>query len=133
MRLRYFLLTQAFVVVATLGVLTLSGCNPFAFPILAAHVMGYGEEANVQFHFPKDAKRLAVVVHMSRHSQVEMGHFDRDVATYLAPKIHSYTEKKPDVIRITKVQKWMDEHPNWKTPNEIGRGLEADHVVFIEM
>lgn len=130
MRLRYHLLAQG--LVATL-VLILAGCNPFALPFLAAHVMGYDEDANIQFHFPKDARRVALVVNLTRHAQVDVGHFDRDVNLYLAPKLHEYLQKKPEIIRATAVHKWLDEHPDWKTPYEIGRGLSADHVVFVEL
>jgi hypothetical protein len=122
MRLRHHLLAQA--LVATLVVVALGGCNPFAFPILVAHVMGVGDKANIQFEFPEDAKRVAVVVHSSRHHQVN---------NWLAPKIYEYTKDKPKIIRATEVHKWLDEHPDWKTPFDIGRGLNADHVVFVEV
>jgi hypothetical protein len=131
MRLRYLLLAQGLVAVS-IG-LTLAGCNPFALPVLAAHVMGYGEEANIQFHFPKEAKRVAVVVNLTRHSQVDVGHFDRDVNIWLAPKIFDYVKGKQEVVHAQKIHKWLDEHPGWKTPAEVGRGVNADHVVFVEI
>jgi len=130
MRFRTILLAQGFV---ALGVLAVAGCNPFALPVLAAHVMGYGDEANIEYHFPKGAKRVAVVVNLTRHAQVDVGHFDRDVNNYLSPKIFEYTSGKPEIIRATAVHKWLDEHPDWKTPTDIGRGLNADHVVFVEL
>jgi hypothetical protein len=131
MRLRYHLLVQGFV--ATLLVLAMGGCNPFAFPVLVAHVMGVGDKANIQFEFPNDAKYVALVVNLTNHRQVDIGHFDRDVSNWLAPKVHEYTKDKPKIIRAPAVHKWLDEHPDWKTPFDIGRGLGADHVVFVEL
>ena len=71
--------------------------------------------------------------HLSRNHQIDVGHFDRDVSNLLALKIANYTNKKPEIILAAKVHKWMDEHQDWKTPYEIGRGLNADYVVFVEI
>jgi hypothetical protein len=118
-----------------LGFCCLIGCgvNPLALILIPAHVLGYGDKVNIKFNFPDDAKKVAVVVHMPTHNQVDVGHFDRDVNNVLAKKIADYTQKKPDVYLAGKVHKWLDEHHDWKTPYDIGRGLHADHVVFIEM
>ena len=131
MRLRSHLLMQGFC--AALVVLALGGCNFMAVPLLFAHVMGVGDKANIQYTFPKDARRVAIVVNQTRHNQADVGHFDRDVNNYLAPRVFDYVKGSQEIIRATKVHKWLDEHPDWKTPYEIGRGLEADHIVFVEM
>jgi hypothetical protein len=131
MRLRVHLLAQGLVALCIGSFL--AGCNILAIPLMAAHVMGYGDEANIQFRFPKDARRVAVVVNLTRHHQVDVGHFDRDVSNWLAPKIADYTKGKPEIIRAHNVHKWMDENPSWKSAVEAGRGLNADHVVFVEI
>src|SRR5262245_2888202 len=131
MRIRYHLLAQA--LAATFVLTALSGCDLLAIPLMTAHVLGVDERANIQFQFPKDTKNVAVVVNLTNHRQVDVGHFDRDVATMLAPKIHEYLDGKPKIIRSAAVHKWLDEHPDWKTPYDIGRGTGADHVVFVEL
>jgi hypothetical protein len=97
------------------------------------HVLGVGDKANIKFTFPEDAKKIAIVVHMPSHNQLEVGHFDRDVNTYLSKKVADYTGRKPNVILASRVNKWLDENHDWKTPYEIGRGLKADHIVFVEI
>jgi hypothetical protein len=109
------------------------GCNPLALFLIPAHVMGVGDSANIKFKFPKDAKRVAVVVHMPSHNQVEVGHFDRDVNNLLAKKVADYLDRRPVVVLAAKVHQWLDENHDWKTPYEIGRGLKVDHVIFIEI
>lgn len=113
--------------------ISLVGCNPFALFLIPAHVAGWGDKANIKWHFPDDAKRVAIVVHMPNHNQLEVGHFDRDINTALSRKVADYVKKRPEIILAGKVNKWLDEHQEWKTPYDIGRGLKADHVVFIEV
>lgn len=114
-------------------VVGLVGCNPLALILLPMDMMGVGDKANIQYTFPKDAKRVAIVVHLGKHHQIDVGHFNRDVNSLLSMKVASYLSKKPDIILAGKVHQWMDENPDWKTPYDIGRGLNADHVVFIEL
>lgn len=113
--------------------LALAGCQLLAPVLLVMDMAGVDDKANIQYHFEKDAQRVAVVVHLSKQPQTDIGHFDRDVANLLAMKIANYTKKKPEIIIAAKVQKWMDEHQDWKTPEEIGRGVNADYVVFVEV
>jgi len=113
--------------------LALAGCSLLAPVLLVADMLGVDDKANIQYHFDKNAKRVAVVVHLAKQPHTDAGHFDRDVANLLAMKIANYTNKKPEIIVAAKVQKWLDEHQDWKLPEEIGRGLNADYVVFVEI
>ncbi|MFT3881369.1 MAG: hypothetical protein QM703_17100 [Gemmatales bacterium] len=113
--------------------LALAGCSFLAPVLLVMDMAGVDDKANIKYKFEKDAKRVAVVVHLSKQPQTDIGHFDRDVANLLAMKIANYTNKKPEVVISSKVQKWMDEHQDWKTPDDIGRGVNADYVVFVEI
>jgi hypothetical protein len=110
-----------------------AGCSLLAPVLLVMDMAGVDDKANIKYKFDKNAKRVAVVVHLSKQPTTDIGHFDRDVANLLAMKIANYTNKKPEVVVSSKVQKWMDEHQDWKTPDEIGRGVNADYVVFVEI
>jgi hypothetical protein len=130
MRLRLITMAGAAIAMITLSSL---GCALWAPILLTMDMMGVGDKANIKYHFPKDAKRVAVVVHLSRNHQIDVGHFDRDVNNLLSLKIAGYTGKKPEIILAGKVHKWMDEHQEWKSPYDVGRGLNADHVVYVDI
>lgn len=109
------------------------GCSLLAPGLLIMDMMGVEDERNIQYHFEKEAKRVAIVCHLDRHHQIDVGHFDRDVNNLLSQLVAGYTKKKPEIILAAKVHQWMDEHQDWKTPYEIGQGLNVDYVVYIEM
>lgn len=109
------------------------GCALMAPVLLTMDMMGVDDKANIQYHFEKDAKRVAVVVHLGKNHQIDVGHFDRDINNLLSLLIAGYTKKKPEIILAAKVHKWMDEHQDWKTPYDIGQGLNVDYVVFVEL
>lgn len=109
------------------------GCAALAPILLVMDMAGVDDKANIKYHFEKDAKRVAVVVNLARNHQIDVGHFDRDVNSVLSALIANYTKKKPDIILAAKVHKWLDEHQDWKTPYEIGQGVGADYVVFVEI
>jgi hypothetical protein len=130
MRRRPIAITMAFIVLTGLA---LAGCSFLAPVLLVMDMAGVDDKANIKYKFEKDAKRVAVVVHLYKQPQMDIGHFDREVGNLLAMKIANYTNKKPEIVISTKVQKWMDEHQDWKTPEEIGRGVNADYVIFVEI
>ncbi len=130
MRRRLIAIVMASIVLTGLA---LAGCSFLAPVLLIMDMAGVDDKANIKYKFEKEAKRVAVVVHLSKQPQMDIGHFDREVANLLAMKIANYTSKKPEIVVATKVQKWMDEHQDWKTPEEIGRGVNADYVVFVEI
>lgn len=130
MRLRHLVIICAGLTILCVGTL---GCALMAPVLLGMDMLGVDDKANIKYHFEKDAKRVAVVVVQSRSHQIDVGHFDRDVNNQLSQLIAAYTKKKPEIILAAKVQKWLDEHQEWKTPYEIGQGLNVDYVVFIDL
>ncbi len=111
----------------------LVGCGMLAPVLLTMDMLGVEDKANIQYHFEKDAKRVAIVCHLGKHHQIDVGHFDRDVNNLLSQLVAGYTKKKPEIVLSAKVHQWMDEHQEWKTPYEIGQGLNVDYVVFVEL
>ncbi|HMO35807.1 MAG TPA: hypothetical protein PKA06_07185 [Gemmatales bacterium] len=123
--------------VAVLGaacmMFALMGCGLLAPVLLTMDMLGVDDKNNIQYHFEKDANRVAVVCHLGKHHHIDVGHFDRDVNTLLSPLIAAYTKKKPEIVLAARVHRWMDEHQDWKSPYEIGQALNVDYVVFIEL
>ncbi|MFO0811697.1 MAG: hypothetical protein U0796_00655 [Gemmatales bacterium] len=126
------LITCACVLIAAWGIGGL-GCALMAPVLLTMDMLGVDDKANIQYHFEKDAKRVAIVTHLGKHSQIDVGHFDREVNHVLSLLVAGYTKKKPEIVLAAKVHKWMDEHPDMKSPYEIGQGLNVDYLVFVEL
>lgn len=55
---------------------------------------------------------------------------DREIAEYVA---HRLNQHHIDVRSPEEVRKWIDEHPHWDQPEEIGKGVDVTHVVFIDL
>jgi hypothetical protein len=130
MRGRFLLFASIALATSAISVL---GCALMAPILLGMDMMGVDDNANIQYHFEKDAKRVAIVVQLGRHSQIDVGHFDREVNQVLSLLVANYTKKKPEVILAARVNQWLDEHPDVKSPYEIGQGLKVDYVVYIEL
>jgi hypothetical protein len=115
-----------------------SGCNllaPFYFVAILS-----GKDARVApvFEFPPDAQRLLVVTYMPVGTQIEVGHFDQELDEAVARRLFEGFEadgKEIQVIKASRLAKWQDENPDWRSmePDEIGRALKADYVVYLEL
>lgn len=76
----------------------------------------------------------AVVVAVVCYAPVELkwnnSEIDHEIANYVAHRLHQHhvVVRKP-----SQVQAWVDEHPNWDQPSDIGKGVEVSHVVFIDL
>jgi hypothetical protein len=117
-----------------------SGCNLLGAIYFAAIMLGMDTTTPPAFTFPEDARRVAVVTTADYTTQVHTAHLDHDLSEIVARKLFEGfdSDKKTRQIKIIKagkVAKWQDEHPNWRSldPVEIGRALEADYVIYLEL
>lgn len=55
---------------------------------------------------------------------------DQDVARFVAHRLHSHEIK---VIQPDVVQRWIDENPDYDEPEEIGVGVGATHLIYIDL
>lgn len=101
--------------------------------MMPAYLSGAHNKMKIKFNFPADSKRVAVVVKMPRNLKLDVGAFDTEVSEKLAFHMFKYLDKQPEVIKASVVRKALDEHDDWETPQQIGQGLKADHVVMIEI
>lgn len=117
-----------------------AGCNPFAPLLFTAYLTGADMEQRIQYKFPDDCRRVAVVSYVPYAARADMGHFDRDLNEKVARSIFGYFESKKinhrkEVVKASRVHEWQAQHPNWMNmdPGEIGRALNVDYLVFMEV
>ena len=55
---------------------------------------------------------------------------DRELAKYVS---HRLNQNHIKVVDPDSVQAWLDEHPDWDKPEEIGRDFEVDYVILVEI
>ncbi len=55
---------------------------------------------------------------------------DRELAKYVAYRLRQH---HIDVIDPDRVAAWLDENPDWDTPEEVGAALQATHVIYIDL
>jgi hypothetical protein len=122
------------------GLLCWTGCNPLAPLFLALYL--WEPDVPPKFELPPDCQRLAIVCYAPLDLQIEMGQLDRDLNEAVSRKVfEKFDEDKKrreqgfQVIKASKVARWQDEHPDWRSMDsaEIGQALKADYVVYIEI
>ncbi len=74
--------------------------------------------------------RIAVVVYAPTDLQFEYPKIDVELASAVSFRLSAHDIK---VIHPDSVRAWLDEHPDWETAEEIGRALDATHVIDIEL
>lgn len=121
-------------------VLCLTGCSVLAPFYFVAVMLGMDNRIPPRFQFPDGPHRILVVTTSDLGTQVDVGHIERElnekVARLLFERLSAERKFKGiQVIKASKLARWQDEHPDWhgKSPAEIGRALEADYVIFVEI
>ncbi len=74
--------------------------------------------------------RIAVVVYAPTDLQFEYPKIDVELASAISFRLSAHDIK---VIHPDSVRAWLDEHPDWETAEEIGKALDATHVIDIEL
>lgn len=119
--------------VAAVALCSLSGCAQF---VLLGYLIGGPPSIEPDFDAAtgqslsgKD-KRIAIVCFAPTELKFEYPKIDAEVASALAYRLsaHRINIIHPDTIRA-----WMDEHPDWERPEEIGEACNATHVIDIEL
>lgn len=130
----------AWIVVAMAGLVAISaGCNPLFPFFMAPYLMGADQKANIKFHFPDNARRIAVLTYVPRNIQSEWGAVDREINEMVSRKIHEYIDSqnrkyKAKVVMAKRVHDWLDKHPDWHSMplGEIAAALNVDHLVYLD-
>jgi|GEM_PF-825906 hypothetical protein len=77
-------------------------------------------------------KTVVVLPHASLSTLGDSPTIDRDLARELSVLLRDQG-KRITVIPTTKVNTWLESHPDWTDPAQIGRDLKADAVILIEI
>lgn len=77
----------------------------------------------------KDIK-VAVVTYAPTNLKWDFPEIDKEVGKYVAYRL---VENHIKVINPDKIQEWLDKHPEWDKPEEIGRDFGCDYVIYIDM
>jgi hypothetical protein len=110
-----------------------SGCN---YIILLGYLLGGPPAIEPDYetstgHSMTDKEvTIAVVCFAPKEVLFTFAHVDRELAKHVAYRLHSHKIRtiNPDVV-----QRWLDENPNWDEPEEVGKGVGATHVVYIDL
>ncbi len=133
------------VMALAIGPAMLSGCNPFLFPILVAHMCGYTNRAEAEFEFPEPADpkkphRVAILTYADVGTQLDAGKIDHELNRMVAQGLWTGIQKEGDedqvrIITSREVSRWQNDHPDWRTydPQEIGKALRADYLITIDI
>ena len=103
-------------------------------------LLGYliGGPPSVEPDFDKQTKksmtdydvRVAVVCFAPKKLQLIDPKIDEAIAKMLSQKLRA---QHVLVINPTRIQEWLDKHPNWDQPAEIGEACKAKYVIYIDL
>jgi hypothetical protein len=81
--------------------------------------------------------KVAIVAHYGLEMRPEFVRVDQDLCSFLARQLQQSCKENRDkvtVIAPRKVQEFKNDHPTWYLkPEEIGKHLDADKVIFLEI
>lgn len=77
-----------------------------------------------------DDKTVAVVCFAPKELKFDVDDIDASLARHVA---HQLSSHGVNVIRPGQVQAWLDSNDDWDSPAEVGRALEVDWVIYIDL
>ena len=109
------------------------GCSPIAmigYLLAGPPSIEPDFEAETGLSMEGGKKKVAVVCFAPKDLLIEFPQIDDEVAAQVAYRLneHGISIIQPEYIRA-----WVDEHPDWELPEEIGREFKADFVVQVEL
>ena len=73
---------------------------------------------------------VAVLCEAPLELQHDFGKIDRELGKYLTFRLR---EHQVVSVHHERVQAWLDEHPHWDSPTELGKALGVTYVIHIEI
>ena len=118
---------------AAVCLLTLPGCNYF---ILLGYLIGGPPSIEPEFDamtrksLTDEGVTVAIVCYAPTELKWDFDEIDHELAKYVAYRLHEnyIATVNPDMVRA-----WLDEHPDWDKPEEIGRAFNTTHVIYIDL
>jgi hypothetical protein len=127
----------ALVVIALAGF----GCNLLSFPFFLMAGMDPKHEPKCKLASDdkkKPAVRVVILTSAGLETRPEFLRVDRELSTLLARQLEqAFKENKEKVVIVApvRVEKYKDEHPQWRAMDaaEIGKHFDADYVINLEL
>jgi hypothetical protein len=111
------------------GLMALAGCDPRP---LFYFLQPFEPTIKPPYKGSLKEKRVVVLTHAVAGTQNDFLALDRDLAREFGSILRTNV-KKIDLVNQDKVWDWVQGHPNWTDPAEVGKAFEADFVIFLEI
>ena len=106
------------------GLVIVAGCDPRPYFYF---LQPWEPTIDPPFKGTFEKKRVVVLTHAVLGTQSEFLSIDRDLARDIG-RIFREKVKKIDLVNQDKVWDWVEGHPNWTDPAELGKAFEVAHV-----
>jgi len=119
----------ATLVCATAGLMFLAGCDPRT---LIYFLQPFEPTIPPPCKVELKGKKVVIVAHALAGTQSDYQALDRQVAREVG-RVFQEKVKKIELVSAEKTWKWIEDHPDWTDPTEVGKAFEADIVIFLEI
>jgi hypothetical protein len=117
----------AFLAGATL--IAISGCDPRT---LAYFLQPWEPMVQPPCQTTFQGKKVVILCHATSGAMEDYSSLERDLTRELSLILRKKV-KRITVVDADKVATWVEAHPKWNDPGEVGRDFDADIVVFLEV
>ena len=113
--------------------LPMTGCN---YLILAGYLIGGPPSIEPDFDavtnesMTDSGVTVAVVCYAAPETKWDFDAIDSEIAKYVTYRLHAHKIK---VVNPDRVNAWLDENDQWDEPQEIGRALDVNYLVYIDL
>src|SRR5262245_23002127 len=116
------------------------GCNLMSLPFFLATGMDPKHDPDCKLASSDKEKEVKVVLlaYSGLETRPEFLRVDRELCSLLSRQLQKdfkENKEKVKVVSTGQVEKYKDEHPNWKAigPAEIGKYFDADYVIELDI
>jgi hypothetical protein len=131
---------RSLLAVVLLATILATGCNVLEVPFILFGPEPTNPPEMKSLASPDKKKEVKVVVlaYAGSETRAEFINIDRELAYLVANNLRegfAYAKENVRVIPTKKVEKFKQDHPNWKTMDlaSIGKRFDADYVIYIEI
>jgi hypothetical protein len=117
-----------------------TGCNLMAMPFFLLPGMEPKHDAKCKLASDDKEKEVRVVIlaYSGLETRPEFLKIDRELSRMMSVQMQEgfkANKEKVTIVPTSHVEKYKDEHPNWRSsdPEEIGKHFNADYVINLEI
>ncbi len=113
--------------------MTLQGCN---IGLIMGYLIGGPPSVDPEFDLTTNLSmtdkgiKVAVICTAPKNMKLEYTEIDTSLMKAVAARLYEHNIK---VIDPEKITAWLDEHPEWDKPQELGKDLDATYVIYIDL